>query len=257
MGEMLRHGIDTTLDWWLVRTPAEAAALMLLINIATTIAALVIGYGLTRAFAGRRVTPPPEPLDRLEILLAVSCILLNSVVTFIGWWLWQAGYITVRRDTDLAAWADTALLVLVIDLAMYGLHRSAHHLWLYSWLHQQHHRYHNPRPIDLFVLNPLETLGFGALWLLVLLVYPASFIGITLYMGLNLAWGIIGHLGVEPVSEEWLRRVPALRWLGSSTFHADHHQDGAVNFGFYTTLWDRLFGTYSAKAIPDGNRRTR
>ena len=35
----------------------------------------------------------------------------------------------------------------------------------------------------------------------------------------------------------------ALRLIGSSTFHANHHQDGDVNFGFYTNLWDRLFRT--------------
>ena len=38
-------------------------------------------------------------------------------------------------------------------------------------------------------------------------------------------------------------RTPVLRQIGSSSFHARHHQDLGGNFGFYTLLWDRLFGT--------------
>lgn len=34
-----------------------------------------------------------------------------------------------------------------------------------------------------------------------------------------------------------------LRHVGTSTFHAGHHQDAGHNFGFYTLVWDRLFGT--------------
>ena len=36
---------------------------------------------------------------------------------------------------------------------------------------------------------------------------------------------------------------PLLRDIGGSTFHARHHQDLRCNFGFYTLIWDRLFGT--------------
>ena len=68
---------------------------------------------------------------------------------------------------------------------------------------------------------------------------------ILIYLGLNLAFGTLGHVGVEPYPAAWFR-WPVLRDLGSSTFHAGHHQDLAVNFGFYTTLWDRLFGTLGA-----------
>jgi sterol desaturase/sphingolipid hydroxylase (fatty acid hydroxylase superfamily) len=72
----------------------------------------------------------------------------------------------------------------------------------------------------------------------------------------------VGHLGVEPLPRAWIRwRV--LRVLGTSTFHAGHHQDRDVNFGFYTLIWDRLFGTLDpsygasfARAVagPDGVR---
>jgi sterol desaturase/sphingolipid hydroxylase (fatty acid hydroxylase superfamily) len=92
------------------------------------------------------------------------------------------------------------------------------------------------------VLHPLETLGFGSLWLLVLLAWHWSWLGMCIYFTLNLGAGTLGHLGVEPLPR-WWSQVPVLRELGTSTFHAQHHQDPGHNFGFYTLIWDRLFGT--------------
>jgi sterol desaturase/sphingolipid hydroxylase (fatty acid hydroxylase superfamily) len=35
-----------------------------------------------------------------------------------------------------------------------------------------------------------------------------------------------------------------LGWTGLGKFHADHHQHERANFGFYTTLWDRIAHTW-------------
>ncbi|MFI8459213.1 hypothetical protein [Kitasatospora sp. NPDC085464] len=34
-----------------------------------------------------------------------------------------------------------------------------------------------------------------------------------------------------------------LLWVTLPAFHVGHHVDPSVNLGFYTTVWDRLFGT--------------
>jgi len=36
---------------------------------------------------------------------------------------------------------------------------------------------------------------------------------------------------------------PGTRAVATTTFHARHHLDTAHHFGFYTVVWDRLFGT--------------
>ena len=67
----------------------------------------------------------------------------------------------------------------------------------------------------------------------------------SINLALNTAFGAIGHLGVEPLPDGWVR-APILRWIATSTFHARHHGDPRSNFGFYTLVWDRLFGTLSS-----------
>jgi sterol desaturase/sphingolipid hydroxylase (fatty acid hydroxylase superfamily) len=147
---------------------------------------------------------------------------------------------------------DFVVLVLMMDAAMYVMHRVAHAPFLYTRLHAPHHRYVHARPLTLFVLSPLEVLGFGALWLGVCVAYESSWLGMLLYLAFNTLWGVLGHLGVEPFPEGWVR-WPVLGRIATTTFHARHHLESDSNFGFYTLLWDRLFGTL---ALPYFSRQS-
>jgi sterol desaturase/sphingolipid hydroxylase (fatty acid hydroxylase superfamily) len=230
------------LDWVRPMTAGELALWSLAENLAIFLGALVGGELLVRLFRDRPVADPPSPVCREELLCVASCVLLNALITLVGGLLWQRGWIAIRTDLDGRDLLDFAVLFGGMDALMYVFHRAAHHPWVYPIAHATHHRYDNPRPLTLFVLNPIETLGFGALWLLLLAVYPAGIGAIAAYLTVNVLCGMVGHLGVEPVPEVWPRH-PVLGWLMTSRFHADHHHDGAVNFGFYTLFWDWLFGT--------------
>ncbi len=228
-------------EWMYTRSPLAAAGVLLVENVVLFAITLVVGYVASAWFARRHVTPPPDPLDRREVVFATTTVILNWLVTCVGWILWRRGVIVIRRDTGWYAWLDVVVLLLVMDFAMYVLHRVVHLPWFYA-IHQLHHRYDRPRALDLYVLHPLENLAFGALWLFVVVVHPWSILGMSVYLAINLGSGTLGHLGVEPFPA-WWSRVPLLRQLGTSTFHAQHHRDIQHNFGFYTLLWDRLFGT--------------
>ena len=177
-------------------------------------------------------------------MTVTSAVLINTLVTIAGLWLFRRGWVRFRDDVGLLSIVDVFVLLLGMDLAMYVLHRLAHHRLLFPILHRLHHLYDRPRPLTLFILHPFETLSFGALWLVVIAIYPASWLGMSVFLALNVVFGTIGHLGVEPLPVDFLR-WPILRQLGTSTFHGGHHQDPQHNFGFYTLIWDRLFGTLS------------
>jgi sterol desaturase/sphingolipid hydroxylase (fatty acid hydroxylase superfamily) len=239
---------------WLYRRPLGEAALLLgAANLLVFALALGLGRALARRHQARRVTPAPPPIGRPELLYAAATVLLNTGVTIAGLELWRRGHIRFRTDTGLRALADVPILLLAMDAAMYFLHRLAHAPPLFRLAHREHHRFAHPRVLTLFVLHPLETLGFGALWLGLISVYDASLLGMSIYLTLNVAFGAIGHLGVEPLPDRWLR-LPVLRHIATSTFHAQHHLYETVNYGFYTLIWDRLFGTLSPRYQPDFGR---
>ena len=218
--------------------------------------AISVGFcwWLGQRLPDRRLFDRWQPFSTIEGLAALGSILLNTGISVIGWYLWTQGWIDLNLSTqNLSAQGlglgagskilfDTLLMVLAMDLGMYGLHRIAHHPWLYPILHAFHHRHETTNPISLFVLHPFEVLGFGGQMIAFLIVYPMDPSALMAYLTLNVVFGTLGHSGVEPFPR-FLARIPLLRWVGTSTFHAGHHEHPIHNFGFYTLIWDQLFGT--------------
>lgn len=204
------------------------------------------------AFKTRRVFDRWEPLRGIEAVAAGVAVGLNAAVSVAGWCFWKEGWIEVRQAGPVAFLVDLLFMTLAMDLGMYVFHRLAHVRRIYPWLHSFHHRHEITNPISLFVLHPAEVIGFGGLMIGFLMLYPMSFAGLMGYLGLNVLFGTIGHSGVEPFPAVF-SRIPFLKNLGTSTFHAEHHESQHYNFGFYTLIWDKLFNTLD----PDYDRRFR
>lgn len=238
----MRRMVDALLEWLRTASWLEATAVFLVENLVIFALVVVLGNAIARRYRDHRVSAPPEPTTRAEIAVALGNVLLNTAVTLAGLALWRRDIIRFRSDAGLGVLVDVVVLLAIMDFCMYLLHRVAHTTWLYPIVHRYHHRAVRVRPLTLFALNPIENLAFGTLWLVVVSVYPASWIGMSVYLATNVAFGTIGHLGVEPLPSAWVQR-PALRHVAGSSFHAQHHADIRSNFGFYTLVWDRLFGT--------------
>lgn len=201
-------------------------------------------------FNGKRIFSRWEPLKVSEILSALGAVILNSLVSVAGWMAWREGYINIEVMSVGRAVLDCVAMVIVMDLGMYILHRLAHIPSIYHLMHAFHHRHESTNPISLFVLHPAEVIGFAGLMILFLMIYPISLLGLLAYLTVNVAFGTIGHSGVEPFPGS-IRRIPILRYIGTSTFHANHHEHPKYNYGFYTLIWDKLFGTLD----PEYDRR--
>ncbi len=231
------------LEWTRALGWPEAMVWSLVVNGLVFVITLAVGGWMVRVFRGAPVSAAPDALSAAELRLAGACVLGNSLVMWLGWWLFRSGWLRVATESSpFVALADALILLLVMDFAMYVAHRLAHHPLAFRYVHGVHHRYERVRPLTLFVLHPLEVLGFGGLWLGVLLLHAFSLPGMLLYLTLNTLFGVLGHVGVEPFPPP-VRALP----IGSSSFHAHHHQDPRSNFGFYTSVWDRLFRTLDAR----------
>lgn len=184
---------------------------------------------------------PPRAISRFEVGLALGCVLNNCLITILGFYLWKHGILVIR---SAASFYDDALsflvLFIVMDIAMYGLHRIAHVKFIYPYFHKTHHKFTEIRPLTLFALNPLETFGFGLLWLAVIYVFSPTWNAAIAYLIVNVIFGSIGHMSIEPFPSGF-SRIPVLNFFTTQTFHKLHHEDINANFGFYTSIWDKLF----------------
>ena len=221
---------------------AGSAAFFLVANVLLFAGSVAICWWLGRRFQSRRIFAESEPVRWLDVLAASGAIICNAGISVVGWWLWIKDYILLKPGGVMAGVGDCLCMLLFMDFGMYGLHRFVHQPWIFPLFHRFHHRHEKTNPISLFVLHPIEVIGFGALMIGFLAVYPMSPGGLIAYLTLNVLWGTLGHSGVEPFP----KGTPTfwgIRLLGTSTFHAEHHEHQNFNFGFYTLIWDQLFGT--------------
>lgn len=181
-----------------------------------------------------------HPVTRSDFYLSLLTIGCNSFVMLLGAFLWKKGWIVPgQTESVIGIIAEVAVLLLLMDFLMYLFHFAAHLPLVYKVLHGKHHEHISTNFLSLFVLHPLETIGFGLMMLVILTGYDFSVISISIYLLLNLIWGTIGHLNREFFPASFDRF-----FVGTTRFHNQHHLDESKNFGFYTSIWDRLFGTY-------------
>ena len=181
-----------------------------------------------------------HPVTKSDIHLSFLTVVCNSLVMLLGVFLWKNDWIELgNTQSGIMIFLEVAALLLLMDLMMYFFHYAAHLPWVYKVLHGKHHEHVSTNYLSLFVLHPLETIGFGLMMLVLLMCHDFSVVSISIYLLINLIWGTIGHLNRE-FFPSWFDRF----FVGTTRFHNLHHLDETKNFGFYTSIWDRLFGTY-------------
>ncbi|GAA3950242.1 fatty acid hydroxylase family protein [Chitinophaga oryziterrae] len=193
--------------------------------------------------SGRLLHQAPYSYPAREWGICMLTNILNTIVTYAGFWMWKNNIIHIAANISWMIITDFLILFLAMDLFMFIFHYIIHKTFLFKMVHQLHHQSVDPSPIDLFVLHPIETIAFGGLWLILLTLYPFNIYAMIIYLVINVIFGMIGHLGIEPLPGK-IRSLPVIKYLGTSTFHHNHHQDVEYNFGFYTSIWDRLLKTY-------------
>ncbi|AZA83230.1 fatty acid hydroxylase [Chryseobacterium lactis] len=181
-----------------------------------------------------------HPVTTSDFFLSLFTVICNSLVLLIGVFLWKNGWIEIGQNLSAGVIClEIIALLLLMDLCMYFFHYAAHWPMVYKMLHGKHHEHVSTNFLSLFVLHPLETIGFGVMMLILLMCYNFSVVSISIYLLINLIWGTIGHLNREFFPASFDRFL-----VGTTRFHNQHHLDETKNFGFYTSIWDRLFRTY-------------
>ena len=212
--------------------------LFLIENFVVALAAITIGFSFDGLLLNMK-----QLITKEEIYWSCSTVFFNTLVTLAGYKLFQQGIIVFNLEFSL--WEiliDFVVLILTMDFLMYIFHWAIHKLSIIYKYHDLHHRYNTPTAISLFVLHPVEVIGFGSLWLCLLAIGGLSIYATMLYLVFNVAMGIIGHLRKEIIPAV-MKEHFIFQWLANTGFHVDHHQHEASNFGFYTKFWDRIFGT--------------
>jgi len=137
---------------------------------------------------------------------------------------------------------DTAVTIICVDFALYWMHRAFHWGPLYKNFHSVHHEYHDTvashsmsaHIVEIYsaltVLFIVPRLVYSVLQIHPMVVYFTPFI--------MTAHGVLEHCGYDDHLD-----TLTLGLFSGSKMHMVHHQKSRKNYGFYTYMWDELFGT--------------
>jgi lathosterol oxidase len=174
-------------------------------------------------------------ISKNDIKTSIFILILNILVAVPGYWLWSNGYINFNNNY-LYIVSDLLLLFIFLDIIMYIFHLLAHYLKPFVTYHKKHHTHVNLNSLSLYVMHPVESVGLGLIITTLCLLFNLNIYSLLIYLFANWLWGTIAHLSLEIRKNSYI--------LGNSTFHAIHHEKFNCNYGFYTTIWDKIFKTY-------------
>ena len=128
------------------------------------------------------------------------------------------------------------------DAYFYLIHRIMHWKPLFRHVHLIHHKSTNPSPWTAYAFHPLEAALEGAIIPILSFIIPVHITVIGLLMLFQIIYNVYGHLGYELYPKNF-QRTWIGRYINTSVAHNLHHSKFHGNYGLYTLIWDRLFGT--------------
>ncbi len=205
----------------------------------------------------------PQPFTKAQILREIgfsslSALTFTAVVGVIIL-MTQAGWTQIYRDPAEYGmwwfWLQVPVLLIIQDFYFYWMHRAIHQPGIYDIAHKVHHLSTNPTSFSAFAFHPIEAVLEIGIFFVLVMVLPLNVMALGITAILSLVYNAYGHLGYE-IMPRVIAKSPVGWVLNKSAYHNQHHRTYRYNYGLYTTLWDRLFGTFHPDAEATYDRAT-
>ena len=212
-----------------LKDPYLFFALLSAVNIVFYIVTLAVSH----FWAKHKQYPLPKKTFS-DFSTTLVILLTNILVAIPGFLLFKYDILSFTLSGNIVL--ETIVLLVLVDLAMYVVHRVAHVVYPFNIFHLKHHTHEKFNEFSLYVMNPIESIGLALIITGYLALYSFNLYAVIIFLVMNWFWGVVGHINAEDKE--------ASGFFGDNTFHQIHHVEGSKNFGFYTVIWDKLFKTY-------------
>ena len=144
-------------------------------------------------------------------------------------------------------WIETFLVIVLLDLAIYWQHRLFHTVPLFWRMHRMHHSDRDLDVTSAIRFHPLEMIISMLYKLFLIALLGPSVVAVIAFEILLNALSLFTHTnGYLPVSLDkklrWIFVTPDMHRIHHSKYHMNETNS---NYGVLTSLWDRLFFSYS------------
>jgi sterol desaturase/sphingolipid hydroxylase (fatty acid hydroxylase superfamily) len=180
-----------------------------------------------------------------DVLYSISSIVVFTVVTLVAFKVFGS-YSKIYMDFEQHSMSyyvlSFVLMFFAHDAYFYWMHRLLHRPKLFRLFHRAHHKSTNPSPWTAYAFHPMEAILEGMIIPLMTFIVPIHISVLGLIMAIQVGFNVYGHLGYEILPLNF-RQTLLGRYINSSVSHNLHHEKFRGNYGLYTLIWDRAFGT--------------
>jgi Delta7-sterol 5-desaturase len=179
-------------------------------------------------------------LPEMFVALIVGLILTSGAESPLKPWLSIRWAMSASQIPSILA--ETFGLFWAYEIYYFFLHRAIHTRRFYPMFHSVHHQSIYPTPFSQTSVNLMEAVSFYSFYLFALFcplhIVSLAAIGISIKLG-----SLTQHLGHECFPRIF-RTHRWLKYVNSTRYHQLHHSHSFKhNYGFQTSVLDRLFGT--------------
>ncbi|RUO41005.1 sterol desaturase [Pseudidiomarina aestuarii] len=185
-------------------------------------------------------------------MVVVSSVLLRLLIPAgaIGAALWaETNSFGVLHSLNVSTAVAMVIGFLLLDVAIYWQHRLFHRV---PWLWRLHRVHHADLDFDVSTglrFHPIEILLSMLIKIAVVIAFGIPAIAVLIFEVVLNATSLFNHGNVA--LPRWLEK-PVRMFIVTQEMHRIHHSQRPVetdsNFSFNFSLWDRLFGTYTAQS---------
>ena len=182
---------------------------------------------------------------RSEIFQQIlSNILVIGVISPILIILTEMGISKIYYDINEypIIWHVISLIIMLVisDIYVFFCHSILHSRFMFKNFHKTHHQSTKVNVFSGHSLDFIESLLYNLILVVFVVVLPSHIVVYLLFIFITNLYNYYIHSGYEilPVKSKFLK------YFCTATHHNIHHIKHYQNRGFYTNIWDRLFGFY-------------
>lgn len=191
---------------------------------------------LRNIFVDEKHTKPELRHQIVSIFL--SGILGYGLVFLVVWLKLDRLYYDIYEFGFIWLGLNLVIMFALADLYLYIVHRFLHTRIFYK-IHQNHHSFVLISVFSAYSFSVIELAIHTWFLAFFIILFPTNLFNILIFTVVTVVYNFYLHCGYEFSGF----RFP-FNFLNTATLHQSHHTEYKYNYGFYTNIWDRLFGTF-------------
>ncbi len=153
---------------------------------------------------------------------------------------------------DLPVWGAALAAFLILDLCQYTSHVVMHKVPFLWRMHAVHHHAEHVESTTAFRFHTLEVVAHGLMLIPLLLIFGFRIHDLALYNAIVIPMSVFHHANIRlPRQLERVLRVFIITPGSHRLHHARWQPLTDSNYGAVLSIWDRIFGTASARSDPE------